>query len=330
MSTENPDAPRPSRSRSADSRRRTLASARSSDSSARWASGSPGTSVIVARDHRATGGRDEAGVRAVRRRRSVRRPGGLAPVERGDDPSAAASGARAEPCRRARAASRAARRGSRRSPAGDPIAAGAVDEAAERVERRAAAGEHDDARARAACSARGEARRGRASSARRQRAQPATAQRELERLGVQRRRRRGRALASKTTHALLARRGRRDAPARRPASRSPSARRSRTRASADAVASASASTPGEQDLLDGALDRADREALLEDAVGLVLVEALKRAAQARRARPGRRRARARRRSPRTRSGSPRTPRAAPRSRQGRTGGGRRRCAAGSG
>src|SRR6185503_20791845 len=58
MRTEKPDALRPSLSRSAESRRRTLASARNSDSRARWASGSPGTSIIVAADHRAAGGRD--------------------------------------------------------------------------------------------------------------------------------------------------------------------------------------------------------------------------------------------------------------------------------
>ena len=122
---------------------------------------------------------------------------------------------------------------------------------------------------------------------------PRAAQAQLERLGVQRvdvararwRRR------SATPSSRVA--GRRDARARRPASRSPSARRSRTRGRGALAVGVERLDAGQQHLLDGALDRAHGEALLEDAVGLVLVEAREGAAQARRRGRARRRARGR-------------------------------------
>ena len=97
--TEKPDALRPSRSRSADSRRRTLASARSSDSSARWASGSPGTSIIVAaRSSRSAADAMSAGSQLLHGAQRAAGSAGVAPVER------------RRRCARARRAACAARR----------------------------------------------------------------------------------------------------------------------------------------------------------------------------------------------------------------------------
>ena len=177
--------------------------------------------------------------------------------------------------------------------------------------------------------ARAPARPGRASTRERQRAQAAR--------GAARARAPARAapstspgaLASKIEDALVARRGGRDALGRGEPARSPSARRSRTRA-AGRRRRRERLDAGEQDLLDGALDRADGEALLEDAVGLVLVEAAEARSAGARARPGRRRARGRRdrRGDVVRlleGGAQRLDLG-----RGRTAGGRRRCGAARG
>ena len=87
---------------------------------------------------------------------------------------------------------------------------------------------------------------------------------------------------------------------------------------------------GEQHLLDGALDRAQGQALLHQPVGLGLVEAPERVMEARRRRGALARARARARSPTRCCASPRTPRAAPRPRRGRTAGARPAFACGFG
>ena len=86
----------------------------------------------------------------------------------------------------------------------------------------------------------------------------------------------------------------------------------------------------EQDLLDRALDRAQRQALLEQPVGAVLVEGGERGGQARAGTTGPRRARGPARSPRRRCGSRPASRGAPRSRSARTGDDRRANAAGGG
>ena len=98
--TKKPVDERPSRSRSVARRRRTLDSARSSDSSARWASGSPGTSCIARGSCRRAGRRGQRSSRRSRARAldvaerleavepvQAGRLGGpqLAAVERGDE-----------------------------------------------------------------------------------------------------------------------------------------------------------------------------------------------------------------------------------------------------
>ena len=94
------------------------------------------------------------------------------------------------------------------------------------------------------------------------------------------------ALASKTSTPSSRVAGGRDArrrgqPARRPAPREAVLGRGRSPSGVEAL------DAGQQHLLDGALDRAHGQALLQDAVGVDLVEARERAAQARRrGRPG--------------------------------------------
>ena len=199
-STKKPVGERPSRSRSSARRRRTFASARSSDSSARWASGSPGTSCIAPGSSRRAG--RGAALSDVSRRLAQRLPVGhrvealepvqarglggpeLAAVERADQlvDGGKRLGRQARDGARAAVGQRAAEVVDRDLVAAD--AARGEDEPAERVEVGALAGEHDRARLDRVQRAR-RARRVEADGER-QRAQAAAAQRQLERLPVER------------------------------------------------------------------------------------------------------------------------------------------------
>jgi hypothetical protein len=113
-------------------------------------------------------------------------------------------------------------------------------------------------------------------------AHAAAAQAQLERLGVQRVHvaRRARVEDQDTLLARGRRRhaGRRGQPAGRPAPREAVLGGRALAVGVDGL------DPGQEDLLDGPLDRAHREALLDHTVGVDLVEARERAAQARRRR----------------------------------------------
>ena len=166
---------------------------------------------------------------------------------------------------------------------GDLVAAGTprgVDQAPERVQGGAAAGQHHGARLQrvqrpAEAGGIEPHREG-------QRAQAATAQAQLERLGVQRVHV-ARGAGVEDEHAVLARGRRRDARRRGQPARRPAPREAVLGVGALAVGVEDLDA-GEEHLLDGALDGAHGQALLEHAVGVDLVEAREGAAQARRRR----------------------------------------------